>query len=187
MVLCCVMCSIEELVTEPDMTSSTSDTFKRKPGSDVLPNGRIFGPRPMAPVAVSGDGGSIDAAGAGSSASASAPFAAAAPIDPAPELAALFSDLFSDFPSSSADADAASVGAPAGASAVPSPAASQLTRLRQGALQWASLTWQQEWDRNCGPMVSARAIELMRQHGSSQIMKVVAIILIVIGALLILS
>ena len=145
-------------------------------------NGRIFG-RPAvasdssAVVATSGaaepaDASAPDAAvSAPASASVAADAAAAVPLSPASELASQFSDLFSDFP---ADDDSDEC-----------PSSSQLATLRRGARAWAAVTWQQEWNAACRPLLRPLALKALKEHGQSQMIKAFAILLMVIGGLLI--
>ena len=124
-------------------------------------NGRVFGSIADALVAPADDAAASAAAAAAALASASA----------SRQLAGQFAELFVDFPA--AVDDAAST--------------AQLARLRRGALEWRAVTWQQEWNRACAPLVTRRAREQVRGEQNSLALKALAVALMIIGLLLIFS
>jgi hypothetical protein len=99
-------------------------------------------------------------------------FGANSSIDPAVELSAQFAELFSDF------------------SATDSDAKTQLSTLRAGAIAWSRVAWQECWQASCGPLLTKKELACVKAEKAtakrSALMKMLAFVLILVGALMML-
>jgi hypothetical protein len=92
-------------------------------------------------------------------------------------LSSLFTDLLSDFPPTTEEADGADA----------SDDDTALSVLRRGAAEWGRVSWQSVWEAQMGPLLHEPGLQMMRTWGQGMLLKLLAVVLFATGVLLIVS